>query len=89
MESTTGAEEYTDAASRSVDRYEVKFPLKEPYTDRRFVSNRILLSLLKPVIGGRCVHTLTIVEVVVTKCLSGLRLTLSAMSLHVRGLQTR
>eukprot|EP00045_Choanoeca_perplexa_P011128 m.116587 g.116587 ORF g.116587 m.116587 type:complete len:187 (+) comp15521_c0_seq9:828-1388(+) len=45
--------EFRDAASRSDDRYEVKFPLTQPYTARDFVSNRIQLSLMKVVVGGR------------------------------------
>ncbi|EDQ84417.1 uncharacterized protein MONBRDRAFT_30313 [Monosiga brevicollis MX1] len=46
-------QEYTDAASRSDDRYEVKFPLKSPFIDSDLIANRIMLGLLKTVIGAR------------------------------------
>lgn len=47
------AEEWTDAASRSDKRYEVKFPLKAPFTDPGFVTNRFLLGFAKCMLSSR------------------------------------
>lgn len=48
------AEEWTDAASRSDQRYEIKFPLREPYTDPGFTTNRYLLNFAKCMLTTRC-----------------------------------
>ncbi len=46
-------EEWTDAASRSVGRYEVRFPLKDPFIDPEFVTNRFIMQLSKCLLSNR------------------------------------
>ncbi|EGD83458.1 hypothetical protein PTSG_04065 [Salpingoeca rosetta] len=50
-DSTNG--EWTDAAERSTDRYEVKFPLRYPYTDDAFTANRVIIAAAKLVMNNK------------------------------------
>lgn len=48
-------EEWTDAAGRSTGRYEIKFPLREPFTSPGFVTNHYVLAMSKMMLSHRCV----------------------------------
>eukprot|EP00039_Didymoeca_costata_P006596 m.91645 g.91645 ORF g.91645 m.91645 type:complete len:500 (+) comp13313_c0_seq2:321-1820(+) len=45
--------EEENVASRGESRFELKFPLREPYTDPRLVAQRHMLALVKSVLGDR------------------------------------